>query len=481
MDNHSSYIDILSVGSLHEAIARFSKKDSVIDFWQEVALSARWVIPARRTCILSTTEEGTVETIARVERGKVLPLIEDSILLNDDCIAQILQDYTPRWFETFSERLKPIDTLRRWLIGDSSQVVYAMPLSIPIEKNIIVILFDLIPNKYRTDQTQITALASLYAQHAATTYAVVKSTVELIEKNHQLESTKSELIKVSRQAGMAEIATGVLHNIGNVLNSVNVSANLLEEKIHASNVDRLPQISELLKSNLGGLDDFLENDPKGQRILPYLRELGTQISNQNAESMIELESLKNGIVHIKSVISSQQSFAKPVGIIQLENLVELIDDALEMSDLQIRGLKIEVTKNLQVLERVDIDRHRVIQILLNLLSNAKQAMLGAQQDPNLKIVLERKDEKSYLISVTDNGVGIDQNKMDNIFSHGFTTKPDGHGFGLHNSALAAIDMNGSLQCDSAGTNQGATFTLVLPLDHVDKRESQRYDDIIRKK
>jgi signal transduction histidine kinase len=324
-------------------------------------------------------------------------------------------------------------------------------------------------------------LASLYAQHAATTYAVVKSTAELVEKNHQLELAKSELIKVSRQAGMAEIATGVLHNIGNVLNGVNVSANLLEEKIHASNVDRLPQISELLESNLGGLDDFLENDPKGQRILPYLRELSIQISNQNAESMIELESLRTGIVHIKSVISSQQSLAKPVGVNQSENLVELIDDALEMSDLQIRGLNIEVIKKLEVLGPVEIDRHKVIQILLNLLSNAKQAMLDAEKNPSVKIVLERKDEKSYLISVTDNGVGIDPKKMDNIFIHGFTTKPDGHGFGLHNSALSAIDMNGSLQCDSAGTNQGATFTLILPLEQVDKSEDQHYDSINGKK
>lgn len=469
MNNNSPHIDILSVGSLHEAVARFSKKESVIDFWQEVALSARWVIPARRTCILRKTEAGTVATIARVERGKVLPLIEGDILLNDDCISQILHSNTPRWFETFSELLKPTDILRRWLIGDSSQVVYAMPLSISTEQNIGVILFDLIPDKYRTDKIQITALASLYAQHAATTYAVVKSTVELKEKNHQLESTKSKLIEVSRQAGMAEIATGVLHNIGNVLNSVNVSANLLEEKIQASNVDRLPQISELLESNLGGLDDFLKNDSKGQRILPYLRELGIQISNQNAESMTELESLRTGIVHIKSVISSQQSFAKPVGIIQLENLVELIDDALEMSDLQIRGLKIEITKKLQVLEPVGIDRHRIMQILLNLLSNAKQAMLGAQQDPHLEIVLARKDGNSCLISVTDNGVGIDHKNMNNIFSHGFTTKPDGHGFGLHNSALAAIEMNGSLQCDSAGIDQGATFALTLPLDQVDRR------------
>lgn len=469
MNKNTPYIDILSVGSLHEAVARFSKKESVVDFWQEVALSARWVIPARRTCILAKTEDGTVETIVRVERGKVLPLIEDSILLNDDCIAHILNDNTPRWFETFSELLKPTDALRRWLIGDSSQVIYAMPLSISNEQNIGVILFDLIPNKFQTGKIQITALASLYAQHAATTYAVVKSTVELVEKNHQLESTKSELIKVSRQAGMAEIATGVLHNIGNVLNSVNVSANLLEEKIHASNVDRLPQISELLESNLGRLDDFLKNDKKGQRLLPYLRELGVQISSQNAESMVELEALRTGIVHIKSVISSQQSFAKPVGIIQLENLVELIDDALEMSDLQIRGLKVEITKKLQVLDPVGIDRHRIMQILLNLLSNAKQAMLDTQQDPHLAIGLARKGENKCVISVTDNGVGIDKKNMNNIFSHGFTTKPDGHGFGLHNCALAAIEMNGSLQCDSAGINRGATFTLTLPLEQVDER------------
>lgn len=448
-------------------MAKFSKKETIDDFWEAVALNARWVIPARRTCILSKTENDTVATIARVERGKTLPPLLDTIELKDDCIAKILHEKTPQWFEAFSKLLKPTDPLRRWLIGDSSQVVYAMPLSISSGPSIGVILFDLIPDKYLSDKTQITALASLYAQHASTTYAVVKSTVELIEKNHQLESTKTELINVSRQAGMAEIATGVLHNIGNVLNSVNVSANLLEEKIRASSVDRLPQICEMLESNLGNLDDYVGHDSKGKQLLPYLRELGKQISIQNEQSMIELESLRAGIGHIKSVINSQQSFAKPVGVIQLENLHELIDDVLDMSDMQIRGIKIAITKKVQVLDPVGIDRHRIMQILLNLLRNAKQAMLDDQQAPSLIIVLEKKDENSFLISVSDNGVGIDDENMNNIFNHGFTTKPDGHGFGLHNSALAAIEMNGSLQCNSAGINQGATFTLTLPFHCVE--------------
>jgi signal transduction histidine kinase len=67
------------------------------------------------------------------------------------------------------------------------------------------------------------------------------------------------------------------------------------------------------------------------------------------------------------------------------------------------------------------------------------------------------------IIVRDNGVGILPENLTRIFGHGFTTKKDGHGFGLHSGALAAKQMNGALSVQSAGPGKGAAFTLELPI------------------
>jgi signal transduction histidine kinase len=67
------------------------------------------------------------------------------------------------------------------------------------------------------------------------------------------------------------------------------------------------------------------------------------------------------------------------------------------------------------------------------------------------------------VSVIDNGVGIPAENLTRIFNQGFTTRKDGHGFGLHSGALAARELGGSLHVHSDGAGQGASFTLELPL------------------
>jgi signal transduction histidine kinase len=74
-----------------------------------------------------------------------------------------------------------------------------------------------------------------------------------------------------------------------------------------------------------------------------------------------------------------------------------------------------------------------------------------------------------MIRVEDNGIGIPPENLTRIFSHGFTTRPDGHGFGLHIGAINAREMGGSLSVASEGTGRGATFTLILPMSPPGKK------------
>ncbi|HEX8539450.1 MAG TPA: ATP-binding protein, partial [Cystobacter sp.] len=144
--------------------------------------------------------------------------------------------------------------------------------------------------------------------------------------------------------------------------------------------------------------------------------------------------------------------------------VELIDDALRLHSTSFERLGIRIRREYDELPQVPLDRHKLLQILVNLLTNARHALLESGRDAKLLSLRVRKGEDERLrIEVSDNGVGITPEHMQRMFEHGFTTKKDGHGFGLHASALAAREMDGRLSCASAGPGQGATFTVELPL------------------
>ncbi len=112
-----------------------------------------------------------------------------------------------------------------------------------------------------------------------------------------------------------------------------------------------------------------------------------------------------------------------------------------------------------------VDRHKLLQILVNLLSNARHALMeSGREDKVLTLRIEPGARQDRLrIAVSDNGVGIPAENLHRLFSQGFTTKKSGHGFGLHISALAAAEMGGTLTCESAGSGHGATFSLELPV------------------
>lgn len=124
--------------------------------------------------------------------------------------------------------------------------------------------------------------------------------------------------------------------------------------------------------------------------------------------------------------------------------------------------KVEVRKELEPLPRVKVDRHRLLQILINLLSNAWQSLEAAPPRPRLLELRLRRDEEWVLIQIQDNGQGIAPELLGRLFRQGFTTRKAGHGVGLHSSALAAQLMGGQLTLESPGVNQGATATLKLP-------------------
>lgn len=294
--------------------------------------------------------------------------------------------------------------------------------------------------------------------------SVMRDMTERRQAEEALHESQQKLLETSRLAGMAEVATGVLHNVGNVLNSVNVSASLVIEKLRRSKAPKLAQAAALLTGQNGNLAEYLTKDPNGQKLPGYLAKLGEFFVAENAELLEEADQLGRNIEHIKEVVAMQQSYAKVSGV--FENLPpdRLVEDAIAMNASAFQRHGVVLERQFSPVPLVRVDRHKVLQILINLLRNAKYALGESKRsDKRITVSIFAGNEQSAHIAVADNGIGISPENLTRVFAHGFTTKKEGHGFGLHSGALAARAMGGSLFVASAGVGQGATFTLELPL------------------
>ncbi|WP_164976014.1 MHYT domain-containing protein [Oleiharenicola lentus] len=293
-------------------------------------------------------------------------------------------------------------------------------------------------------------------------YVIGHDLTERKQAEEELARTYQRLIEVSRQAGMAEVATGVLHNVGNVLNSVNVSASLASEIARRSRIDQLEKLCGLLEARRSDLGQYLTTDPQGRLVPDFLRALADGFTKERSTLLGELENLRKSIEHIRNIVAMQQSHAKSVGVTETLPLTDLIESALRINADILARRNIELVRDYQATPTVMIDKHKVMQILINLIRNACHACDETGRTDK-RISVQTTGEKTRCrITVTDNGVGIPAENLARIFNHGFTTRKDGHGFGLHTGALAAKELGGTLQVTSDGAGRGASFTLEIP-------------------
>ncbi len=283
------------------------------------------------------------------------------------------------------------------------------------------------------------------------------------------QALQDQLVRASRAAGMAEIATGVLHNVGNVLNSVNVSGALIAERLKASKVPALAKAITLLGEHRADLTGFVSHDERGRHVLDFLAKSAEHAERDREQCQRELASLLDGIEHIKQIVRAQQSCAAAKPVVELASAAQVMDDALAMNLVAVERHGITIAKAYEDLAPVPLDKHGVLQILVNLISNAKKATstsTTAERRVDLRV---RQRDAQVIFEVADNGVGIPSDGITSIFRHGYSTWNDGHGFGLHSSANAAAAMGGSLTAASPGPNQGATFTLTIPIADAARR------------
>ncbi|RYX95585.1 MAG: GAF domain-containing protein [Comamonadaceae bacterium] len=291
-------------------------------------------------------------------------------------------------------------------------------------------------------------------------------------RTRELREAQAELVTTARRAGMAEVANNVLHNVGNVLNSINVSARVMRGNIGNSRMDGLARAVALINEHQHDLPRFIETDPRGKALWPYLNRLVEALRAERDELLGDLDRLSLSVDHVTYVVSTQQSHAGPSSLREMARPQELIEQALQLSGGVLDRCRIAVVRQYEEVPVSALDSQRLVQILVNLIGNAAQAMEGAPADRR-QLVLgvsllngagpDAGGGKRLRITVRDAGEGIAPENISRIFSHGFTTRTSGHGFGLHSSAVAATEMGGALTVHSEGPGRGAIFTIDLPL------------------
>jgi two-component system NtrC family sensor kinase len=287
---------------------------------------------------------------------------------------------------------------------------------------------------------------------------------QLERESSERERLQNDLVTTSRMAGMAEVATGVLHNVGNVLNTVNLSVQQMRERLETSRLSHLRRAVDLINSQNGNLGEYLTSDSKGKEIPGFISKITDHLTNENIEINEEMRALTGHVDHIKEIVATQQSFARVLGVTENLPVKDLVEDALRLNGDSLARHSISVVREFNEVPNVMADRHKVVQILVNLLTNAKDAIeKNSSEDRTITIRTTNNDEQWVEIEVIDKGSGIKPETVASIFNHGFTTKSHGHGFGLHLSALSAQEMGGFLQVHSDGEGHGAVFTLIIPV------------------
>ncbi|MDF2466291.1 MAG: ATP-binding region, ATPase domain protein [Ramlibacter sp.] len=287
-------------------------------------------------------------------------------------------------------------------------------------------------------------------------------------RTSELQETQAQLVTTARQAGKAEIANNVLHNVGNVLNSINVSASIVRRTIDNSRIEGLTRAVDLINEHQHDLPDFLSADPRGKALRPYLNELVGALRSERQDALGDLDRLTRSVDHITYVVATQQSHAGPSSVLEMAQPQELLDEALHLSADAIQRHHVRVLCQYGDVPASALDKQRLVQILVNLIANAAQAM-GNVPEPSRRLTLgtslvQSEGGERLRITVRDEGEGIAPENLTSIFAHGFTTRKSGHGFGLHSSALAAMEMGGKLTVQSDGPGLGAVFTLEMPIN-----------------
>ena len=271
--------------------------------------------------------------------------------------------------------------------------------------------------------------------------------------------------------GRLEIVEILLHNIGNSVNSVTVGVKVLHDNL-ASNrlVHRFSKFANMIKAHQDDWEDYIKNDPKGQQVLPFILALAEDFTAQNEQLVQTLERVRDRVSHIVDIVRTQRSSNQSSMTDMTEKNIHLRETILNALKLQQdsfdkREIQIEVDCE-EAPQEIHIQESQFHQMLVNLFKNSLEAIDelmqsdGLNEAPYIKVKAYISGDFLHL-DVTDNGIGIEKEHFNRIFSTGYTTKKSGTGLGLHSIANFVIGSGGEIYPLSEGIGKGTTMRIKL--------------------
>ncbi len=277
----------------------------------------------------------------------------------------------------------------------------------------------------------------------------------------ELESTQKELLEKAHKAGMADTITDILHNVGNLLNSVVTSAQKMRTMTKESKIRELQMANRLLEKNMDNIESFISHNPKGKKLMQYYLVVEREMNKQHSSFQYHLERLNKKVDTIANVIMAQQSLASLGSYEEELDLNEFLAEILDLESSLFEASKIKIVKELHSIPVLKVQKTKLVEILINLIQNANDAMHETPLEDRTLTISTNESNQSVFVKISDTGHGIAKDNLSKIFSHGFSTKRKGHGFGLHSCANYMTEMGGKMWAESEGN--GASFILQFPL------------------
>jgi signal transduction histidine kinase/DNA-binding LacI/PurR family transcriptional regulator len=274
-----------------------------------------------------------------------------------------------------------------------------------------------------------------------------------------LELNYKKLAEQAHREGMADISTEILHNMGNILNSINVSVGLMKDILNSSSLDDLTRANSLLRSHVNNIGNFIQNHPKSSKLWKFYRKIGESYRDLKNYLLYHLNRLDIKVSSINEIITAQQNYAGVLEMTEELVLSSVLEDALKLHADSINNYQIQITRDYRKISKVSGQRIKLFHILVNIINNAIEAMLETPpEERRLKLIIDADSHGKY-IRITDNGCGIPAHLLEKIFEYGYTTKKNGKGMSLHNCAEYMAEMGGRILAESNGPGTGATLVV----------------------
>ena len=290
------------------------------------------------------------------------------------------------------------------------------------------------------------------------------------ERTDDLKMAQAKLLQQAHEAGMAEMAVGILHNIGNAITPAKVSTALLIKRINESRIrnhikDMMARFGDILSKPNSSSQEETEKLKQIVEVLP------DAVIEEFDHINSEVKRIRDKHEHIESIIHLQLRYARLSGNVENVNVNKVVLDSLEMLDESITKYSVTLIKDLDPnLPPIKSEKSKLLQVVVNLVKNGVEAMRDADSVERTLAISTHTDSsgENIAISIKDTGMGFAPEDKKKLFTYGYTTKKTGSGFGLHSCANFLIANKGSIEAISDGPGTGAEFIVHLSLSRDDE-------------